>query len=313
MKDRTSRDLAIRFVLDRHGRHHDVADLHLRDIHAQPDGRHAYRCASCLEPVTSRAGFIRQPFFAHYPGDTDTPSCPWRTDLAPAAFHGRNPTGDDGKWHIDVQCEVMAILETMGCNPVRNTGVHTPGGLRKPDIAVTIDNQTVHFEIQASPTSAWCAARRIDRDLTSNTATLWIVSADAFSAAHADDNIPAWIDTLAAMGNGQIWLWNHDCYTRSRSAGQLDLLRSTIDQPGEIQHASLPTDLPRIVPFALRLNAAGRLQRRYPRSTSTLNMLQDNLCTLRTAFADELRCIASRLNQTFRYNYARTCINSTLR
>ncbi|MCE3520156.1 hypothetical protein LXJ58_35965, partial [Escherichia coli] len=62
MKDPAPRELAIRFVLDRHDRHHDVATLHLRDINAQPDGRHAFRCAACREPVTTRAGSIRQPF-----------------------------------------------------------------------------------------------------------------------------------------------------------------------------------------------------------------------------------------------------------
>ena len=56
MKALPQRQLAIPFVLDRHHRHHDVDTLNLRDIHALPDGRHAFRCAACLEPVGVRAG-----------------------------------------------------------------------------------------------------------------------------------------------------------------------------------------------------------------------------------------------------------------
>ncbi|MGW8138480.1 competence protein CoiA family protein (plasmid) [Sphingomonas zeae] len=309
MKDPTPRELAIRFVLDRHDRHHDVATLHLRDINAQPDGRHAFRCAACREPVTTRAGSIRRPFFAHYPADDTTPPCPWRTDIAPAAFHERNPSGDDGKWHIDAQCEIMTVLEAMNCNPVRNTAVQTPEGLRKPDIAVTIDGQLAHFEIQASPTDAWCAARRTGRDFHHRAVTLWIVSADAFLSALDHDNVPTWVDTLASMGGGQIWLWNTECYTRSLRTGQLSPLRYSIDHPGELHPATLPEQLPRIFPFFARLDHNGRIRLACPALSAALPQIADRLSHLADVLKAELQTIADRLNQTFRYDYGFACLN----
>ena len=309
MKDPAPRELAIRFVLDRHDRHHDVATLHLHDINAQPDGRHAFRCAACREPVTTRAGSIRQPFFAHYPADDTTPPCPWRTELIHAAFHERNPSGDDGKWHIDAQCEIMTVLEAMNCHPVRNTAVHTPEGLRKPDIAVTIDGQLAHFEIQASPTDAWCAARRTGRDFHHRAATLWIVSADAFRSVLDHDNVPTWVDTLASMGGGQIWLWNTQCYARSLQTGQLSPLRYSIDHPGELHVAPLPEQLPRIFPFFARLNHNGRLRLTYPISATALPQVGDRLSHLPDVLKIELQAIRARENQTYRYNYGFACID----
>lgn len=188
MKASPARELAIRFVVDRHGRHHDVAGMSLRDIHRHPDGRNSFRCAGCLEPVGTRAGFVRRPYFAHSPAEPTTPYCAWRSDNEHGLFFGRNPTGDDGKWHIDAQCEIMTVLESMGCDPARNVSVRTDGGLRKPDVAVTMDGQLVHFEVQASPTDGWCANRRMDRDFRHRAVTIWIVSADAFRRAIAEKN-----------------------------------------------------------------------------------------------------------------------------
>lgn len=310
MKESTARELAIRFVLDRHGRHHDVATLRLRDIHAQPDGRRAFRCASCHEPVAAKAGFIRQPYFAHSPMDDETPVCPWRTDLAPCAFYGRNPSGDDGKWHIDAQCEIMTILEMMGYQPTRNTAVRTPDGLRKPDIAVTLDEQLVHFEVQVSPTDAWCAARRTDRDFRHGAVTIWIVSAHAFRNALDHDAVPAWVETLAAMGGGQIWLWDAECYRRSQQFGWLSPLRSTIEDPSNLEPVDLPAQLPRVVPFRARLNHAGRIQLRYPITAASIPRMPENLPHLRDALAQELHTIADRLGQTYRYDYGLACLNT---
>lgn len=310
MKHSTAQELAIRFVLDRHDRHHDVATLGLRDIHAQPDGRHAFRCASCLEPVAAKAGFIRRPYFAHSPVNVDTPVCPWRTDLTPCAFHGRNPSGDDGKWHIDSQCEIMTILEMMGCHPTRNAAVRTDDGLRKPDIAVTLDGQLLHFEIQASPTDAWCAARRTHRDFRHSAATIWIVSAPAFRTAIEHGAVPAWVETLAAMGGGQIWLWDAECYRRSQHLGWLSPLRSTIEDPSNLATVDLPVELPRVVPFSARLNHAGRMQLRYPVTAASLPRMTENLVHLRDALAKELDAIGSRLGHSYRYDYGLACLNT---
>ena len=310
MKASSARELAIRFVLDRHGRHHDVASLSLRDIHRQPDGRNAFRCGACFEPVGTRAGFIRQPYFAHSPIEDDTPECAWRTDIERGPFSGRNPTGDDGKWHIDAQCEIMTILEAMGCGPVRNASVRTEDGLRKPDIAVTIDNQLVHFEVQASPTDAWCAARRTDRDFRHGAVTMWIVSANAFRRALADATLPTWVETLAAMGGGQVWLWDTECYQRSLRTGRLSLLRSTIDDPAEIDVAELPIELPRIVPFCARLSQGGQLKISYPVTTAPLLKIPVNLPDLADALADEQKATAARLGHSYRYDYGLACLNT---
>lgn len=309
MKDPTPRELAIRFVLDRHDRHHDVATLHLRDIHAQPDGRHAFRCAACFEPVSTRAGFIRRPFFAHYPADDSPTPCPWRTDIVPTAFHGRNPTGDDGKWHIDAQCEIMTVLEAMGCSPVRNTGVQTHDGLRKPDIAVTLDGQLVHFEIQSSPTSAACADRRTLRDFNHHAVTLWVVSADAFQSAVAHDNLPPWVDTLGGLGGGQIWLWSTACYIHSIRAGQLIPMKSIAEDPSCIHPAPLPDKLPRVLPFRARLNHKGRLKLSCPVTSARSPQVAGNLSYLSEALKAELRAIARRNNHTYRYDYGFACLN----
>ena len=186
----------------------------------------------------------------------------------------------------------------------------TPSGLRKPDIAVTIDRQLVHFEVQASPTSAWCAERRIDRDHDHRAVTIWIVSADAFDTAVDAGTLPTWVDTLAAMGNGQIWLWNDDCYNKSRNAGRLNMLRSTIDKPGTIEPASFPDDLPRLLPVAVRRSHAGRTRLQYPNCVPIDDRGRDNLSHLRRMLADELKIIADRLGQSFRFNYAIACINT---
>lgn len=312
MKASSDRELAIRFVLDRHGRHHDVASLSLRDIHRQPDGRNAFRCAGCFEPVGTRAGFIRQPYFAHFPVEDTTPECAWRTDFERGPFVGRNPMGDDGKWHIDVQCEITTVLEDMGCNPVRNASIRTDNGLRKPDIAVTIDGQPVHFEVQASPTDAWCATRRTDRDFRHRAVTIWIVNGTTFRRALADNTMPTWVETLGAMGGGQIWLWDTECYQRSLHMSRLSLLRSTIDDPARIEEADLPSELPRLVPFCARLNHAGNLQISYPVTTTSLLKRPENLSDLAEAFADEQHATAERLGHSYRYDYGLACLNTPL-
>lgn len=141
---------------------------------------------------------------------------------------------------------------------------------------------------------------------------MWIVSGNAFRRALADKTLPTWVETLAAMGGGQVWLWDTECYQRSLRAGRLSLLRSTIDDPAAIDVAELPNELPRIVPFCARLSHAGQLKITYPVTTAPLLKFPVNLPDLADALADEQQATAARLGHSYRYDYGLACLNTPL-
>lgn len=112
------------------------------------------------------------------------------------------------------------------------------------------------------------------------------------------------------MSGGEKGSTSEAAYLRSQQRGRLSPLRSTIVDPANLEAAELPCQLPRIVPFRAWLNHAGRLQLRYPVSSTSIPRLPENLPHLCDALAQELHAIACRLRHTYQYGYGLACLNT---
>lgn len=311
MKDQYGQDnrpLAIPFVLTFNDRWLDTSKLSSDDVTKHRYTPRAYRCGCCEDRVDGRGGFIRRLHFTHRSAAVNSRPCPWRTEGISRHFDGRNPGGDDGKWHIDAAMEMLSILTgPMQLQATRNDYVAAVSGVRKPDIAFSLDGQRIHFEIQSSPTSAASMTQRSERDFEEQISTIWIINGATYAREQEAGTLPAWVDNLATFCGGQIWLWDRECYERSCVEGSLWLKR--VCSNGVIEAVGFREVMPITCCAKIVLKGNKRMTLNLCLVTRDLPLLDANRCHLLDEFREPLENIAMARNHPYQYGYADIRIN----
>ncbi|MHA0337215.1 competence protein CoiA family protein [Sphingomonas aquatilis] len=272
-----------------------------------------FRCACCGEKVVTRCGFKRPLYFAHFPATENTTDCAWRVAYRGIpSFDERNPDGDDGPWHVKAQLQIMTVLNGSGIACVRNDYVRSTGGSRKPDISCEIAGQSVHFEVQSSPTSAPSAAQRTERDFRSLVSTTWVVNAARYLRHIEDGSLPCWIDNIASFGGGQLWMWDDDCYDRSLSEGSLWMKRASIQDPDAVFMVCFEDHMPYVLPVEARLRSSGSVSIAFPpgHPLSHKDAAKAAVVPLLAELGDQLRLRLLRFRHSYRIDYPIVRLNT---